>query len=106
MSYPPGAPAPYFSRRQILLAAITGNPNPITIRYKLFYWFRHFFPASRANPLFHRHPVESWLKYIYFMKIGQPKLLERNSQKSGLFVTPCVQSKIPLKGDDYGLKCA
>lgn len=28
-----------------------------------------------------------WLKYTYFMKIGQPTLSEGKSQRSGLFVT-------------------
>jgi hypothetical protein len=28
------------------------------------------------------------MKYIYFMKIGQPKLSERETQRSGLAVTP------------------
>ena len=38
-----------------------------------------FFPLKTKKYL-HRHPADSWLKYIYFMKIGQPKLSERKSQ--------------------------
>jgi hypothetical protein len=39
------------------------------------------------------------------MKIGQPKLSERNSQNSELFVTPInVAPNVILEGEDYGLK--
>jgi hypothetical protein len=34
-----------------------------------------------------RHTADCWLEYIYFMKIGQPKLSERKNQRRGLFVT-------------------
>jgi hypothetical protein len=32
------------------------------------------------------HPADCQLEYIYFMKIGQPELSERKSQRSGLVV--------------------
>jgi hypothetical protein len=39
------------------------------------------------------------------MKIGQPKLSEGKSQRSGLFVTPAyLHFKIILIDEDYGLK--
>ena len=34
------------------------------------------FPMKTKKYL-HRHPVDSWLEYTYFMKIGQPKPSER-----------------------------
>jgi hypothetical protein len=37
------------------------------------------FPLKTKKYL-HRFPVDSSLEYIYFMKIGQPKLSERKSQ--------------------------
>jgi len=49
----------------------------------------------------HRHPVDSWLEYIYFMKIGQSKLSERQSQRSGLFVTKSenfIKSRLMITG--------
>jgi len=46
-----------------------------------------FFPLKTKKYL-HRHPADSWLEYIYFMKNGQPKLSERKSQRSGLFAIP------------------
>jgi hypothetical protein len=45
------------------------------------------------------------LEYIYFMKIGQPKLSERKSQRSGLVVIPTtVQSMTARKINDYAVK--
>ena len=42
----------------------TGHvPANNKIRYKLFYWSRHFCPMSRADPLFHRHPVIGVYKF-------------------------------------------
>jgi hypothetical protein len=44
-----------------------------------------FFPENEeisAPP-----PCDCQLEYIYFMKIGQPKVSERKNEKSGLVVT-------------------
>jgi hypothetical protein len=46
-----------------------------------------FFPLKTKKYL-RRHPADCRLEYIYFMKIGQPKLSERETQRSGLFVPP------------------
>jgi hypothetical protein len=40
----------------------------------------------KTKKYLHHHPADYSLEYIYFMKIGQPKLSERKSQGSGLFV--------------------
>ena len=53
----------------------------------------------------HRHPVDSWLEYTNFMRVGQSKLSERKSRRSGMFVPPTnPQAKIVLIVEDYGLK--
>jgi len=33
--------------------------------------------SLKMKKYLHRHPADCWLKYTYFMKIGQPKLSER-----------------------------
>jgi len=35
------------------------------------------FGPNRAKKCFRLHPVDCWLEYTYFMRIGQPKLSER-----------------------------
>ncbi len=45
-----------------------------------------FFPL-KTKRCFYRHPVECRLEYTDFVKIGQPKLSERKSQRSWLFVS-------------------
>ena len=44
--------------------------------------------SMKTKKYLDRYPADSWLEYIYFMKIGQPKLSERKGQRSGLFVPP------------------
>jgi hypothetical protein len=53
----------------------------ITIGCKLFYWSHHFVLCQGQTPY---SAVDSWLIYIYFMKIDQPKLSERKSRRSGV----------------------
>jgi hypothetical protein len=35
------------------------------------------FGSNRAKKYFRLHPVDCWLEYTYFMRIGQSKLSER-----------------------------
>jgi hypothetical protein len=47
------------------------------------------------------------LEYIYFINIGQPKLSERKSQRSGLLVTPAMsEDEVMSEIEHYGLQCS
>ncbi len=54
--------------------------EPLSLTLPIFYesllLTSGFFPETKKD--LHRHPVDSWLEYTNFMKIGQPKLSDRN----------------------------
>ncbi len=75
---------------------------------KVSFWPPSFFPENEeisTPPPLWLLIADCWLEYIYFMKNGQPKLSERETQRCGLLVTPTyLQSKLTFIPDHCGKK--
>jgi hypothetical protein len=77
------------------------SPFLSQVEDRSFFYCQAFLDGNEQKPA--PPPTDSWLKYIHFVKIGQPKLSERKNQRNGLFVLPTsLHPEATLKVNDYG----